>query len=189
MKDHFGHGSVSLQVVLHPRTSNDILFNYADVIFWSKSAWGGWQMEDADQRLEFKLTPRLGLNDSYNTASLTDNMSILWTMPSLSVAPSSLDFGGVEVSITSEAQSVTLSNVSGSNIDISNVTASGDFAVQSDQCTGLLAATDTCAIGVTFTPTAGGTRNGELTINSTPGGEQRISLVGSGLAPVVCFLL
>ena len=44
------------------------------------------------------------------------------------------------------------------------VTASGDFAISANTCTGTIAASKTCAISVTFTPTVTGAISGALTI-------------------------
>ncbi len=174
-------GGVTLQVVFS-ESKDDVLFNYKDVSFGGDCAFAD---NGGSATVGIQIGRNAGSMYSFNSPNLTDNMSILWTTKSLSLSPSSLDLGGVSVGDTSVPKTVTLSNESGSTITISSVAASGDFAVQSDQCTGSLAANNSCTIGVTFTPTAAGTRNGELTVNSTPGGEQRISLVGSGVVPVV----
>src|SRR3989441_921354 len=82
-----------------------------------------------------------------------------------SLSPSSVpDFGSQSVGVTSAAKAVTLSNPSGAALTITNIgftgTNPGDFG-QTNNCPlspSSLAASATCTINVTFTPTATGTR-------------------------------
>src|SRR5204863_9322519 len=68
---------------------------------------------------------------------------------------------------TSTAQAVTLSNSGSAALSITGIaitgTNSGDFG-QTNNCGSSLAAGSSCAINVTFTPTATGTRNATLTV-------------------------
>jgi hypothetical protein len=74
---------------------------------------------------------------------------------------------------------VTLSSNGTAPLHITGMSASGDFA-ETDNCGKGVAAGSTCALNVTFTPTAGGTRTGTLTINDNAGGSpQTVSLTGT----------
>jgi len=99
---------------------------------------------------------------------------------------SSLGFGNQAIGATSAAQSVTLSSTGDAILSISAISANGDFA-ETNNCGSFLAASSSCSLNVTFTPTASGTRTGTLTITSNaPGSPQTILLGGSGvLAPAV----
>ena len=83
---------------------------------------------------------------------------------------------------------MTLSSSGTAPLHITGVSVSGDFAETND-CGKGVAAGSTCALNVTFTPTASGTRTGTLTINDNAGGSpQTVSLVGTATSsggPVV----
>ena len=99
--------------------------------------------------------------------------------------PTSLDFGGQTVGITSDPQNVTLTNLGSGPLTITNIAASGDYD-QTNTCGNPLAVGESCTISVTFTPTAGGTRAGEVTITDDAcGNPYSVSLTGTGLVPVV----
>ena len=100
-----------------------------------------------------------------------------------SLSNNSRSFGSVAVGSTSAARSVTLSNSSSTALTVSSIAVSGDFA-QTNTCGGSVAARGSCTINITFTPTAGGSRTGSITItdnaNNSP---QGITLSGTGVAP------
>ena len=85
---------------------------------------------------------------------------------SLSASPSSLTFAATNVGTTSAAQSVTITNNGNAAATITSVTAGADYA-QTNTCGSSIAVGASCTVNVTFTPTAAGTRNGTLTVNST----------------------
>ena len=96
-----------------------------------------------------------------------------------------MTFPAQAVGTSSSAQSVTLSNTGSATLSITSITASGDFS-QTNTCGASLAASASCTLSVTFTPTASGSRSGSLTItdNASPA-TQTVSLTGTGTAPVV----
>ena len=99
-----------------------------------------------------------------------------------SLSTSSLSFGSTTVGSTSAAQNVTLSNTGSSTLSISSVVVSGDFA-QTNNCGTSLASGASCAIALTFKPTASGTRTGTLTVtDNASNGPQTASLSGTGAA-------
>lgn len=83
-----------------------------------------------------------------------------------SLSPSSLSFASRQLSTTSAAQNISFVNNGTAPTTVSNVSASGDFAIASNGCTSPVAATASCNIGVTFTPTVAGSRSGTLTVTS-----------------------
>lgn len=98
---------------------------------------------------------------------------------SAAVSPASLSLSSY-IGITSAPQTVTLSNSSGAGLTISTITASSSFA-QTNNCPvgGSLAAGSSCAIKVTFTPTASKTVSGTVSITDDgPGSPQAIALTG-----------
>ncbi len=104
------------------------------------------------------------------------------TAPAVSLAPASLSFGNQGVGTTSAPETVTLTNAGNAALAITSIAASGDFA-ETNNCDSNLAAGANCAIQVTFSPTATGTRSGTLTISDNAGGSpQSVALTGSGVA-------
>jgi hypothetical protein len=87
--------------------------------------------------------------------------------PAAALEPAALTFSAQPLGAPSAAQTVNVINMGSSSLTVSNVTATGDFAVQ-DGCTATVAAAGgTCALQVTFTPTATGNRTGSLSITDT----------------------
>ncbi|MCQ4079234.1 choice-of-anchor D domain-containing protein [Streptomyces sp. RB6PN25] len=100
---------------------------------------------------------------------------------SVTVAPSALDFGSVATGATSTAQTVTISNPTGSAASVSSIATTGDFA-QTNTCGNSIAANGSCRVSVTFSPTATGNRTGTLTV--TAGAvTNTVNLSGTGTAP------
>ena len=99
------------------------------------------------------------------------------TPGTLSANPASPDFGGQSMGTTSPAVAVTLANTGGSSLTVSSVSTSTDFAVSHDCAS--LAPGASCTASVTFTPTAQGSLNGTLTVQSSAG-TLLVPLAGTG---------
>lgn len=85
------------------------------------------------------------------------------------------------VGTTSGVQSVTITNNGNTELLFSSIAISGDFAVASNTCGSGIGAGLQCTIGVTFTPTALGPRQGTLTISdSAMGSPSLVALSGTG---------
>ncbi len=103
--------------------------------------------------------------------------------PRASLSTTSLDFGNQLVGTTSAPQAVTLTNSGSTLLTITTIVASGDFAQTNNCPTGSssLAAGASCAINITFTPTAAGDRTGAITItDNAPDSPQTVALAGTG---------
>jgi hypothetical protein len=100
--------------------------------------------------------------------------------PVVVLTPASLTFPSQPLTSSSAAQSVTLANTGNAALNIGSIQVTGDFA-QVNNCPSNLVPATSCAINVTFTPTAPGTRNGSLIVNDnaqdTP---QTATLTGTG---------
>jgi hypothetical protein len=83
--------------------------------------------------------------------------------PAVTLTPSSLEFGSQRVGTTSASQTTTLKNVGTADLTIGSIAAGGDFA-QTNGCPATLAPGATCAISVTFAPTAAGSRTGTVSV-------------------------
>jgi hypothetical protein len=100
--------------------------------------------------------------------------------PVVSLAPRSLTFSGQQVGTTGAEQIVTLTNTGNTVLSVSGAQVTGDFA-QTNNCSAPLGAGSSCAINITFTPTASGTRIGTLTVSdSAANSPQTDNLTGSG---------
>jgi YVTN family beta-propeller protein len=105
--------------------------------------------------------------------------------PAVSLSSSSLTFASQTLNTTSGSQSVTLTNTGNAALGITSIGVSGansgDYA-QTNNCGNSVAANNgSCAISVTFRPTATGSRLASVTItDNAPGSPQSISLNGTG---------
>jgi hypothetical protein len=106
--------------------------------------------------------------------------------PGASLSPASqLTFASQLLNTASSASNVVVTNNGTGPLTITSAPATGDFGSQAANCTAAqVAVGNSCSIMVTFTPTAGGSRTGVLTINdNAPGAPQQISLSGTGVLP------
>jgi hypothetical protein len=106
----------------------------------------------------------------------------------LVLTPATQDFGTVTIGSTSTAMTLSLASLltASTAVTVQSVSVSGDFALATNltggaSCNGLLAATASCFVEVSFTPTALGDRSGVLTV-VTSGGTVTAALSGYGLA-------
>ncbi len=118
-------------------------------------------------------------SSSPQTAALTGTGTA--SAPVATFMPATLNLGGQLVTTTSTpAQAITLKNTGNAALNIAPIAASGDFA-ETNNCGASLAATMSCAINVTFTPTATGARNGNITVTDNANGSpQTVALSGTG---------
>jgi phospholipase C len=94
--------------------------------------------------------------------------------------PTLLSFDGWAVGKSSTARTSTLTNHGSSELSISSIQATGDYS-QTNTCGSSLAPGGTCAINVTFSPTATGTRYGTVIVNDSDGSSPQIlNLTGQG---------
>ena len=111
----------------------------------------------------------------------------LWTvsanLTTAAATPDSLTFTSQVFGTASGAQTVNLTNTGSIALTPSAIAMSGDFS-ETDNCVNTpLAAGANCSIQVTFTPTATGSRTGQMTISANVyGGQMTIELSGTGAA-------
>ena len=106
------------------------------------------------------------------------------TAPAVTLSPSSLSFGSVNVSSSSAASTITLTNSGNVALSITSISIgganAGDFS-QTNTCGNSVAAGANCAISVIFTPTATGSRSATLSIaDNAAGSPQTVALTGTG---------
>jgi len=100
-----------------------------------------------------------------------------------SFSPTSLTFAGQVFGTNSSALPVTLANTGSLLLLPGAIAITGDFS-ETDNCQNTtVAAGANCTIQVTFTPTATGSRSGQMTIPANiSGGQLTVDLSGTGLA-------
>ena len=103
----------------------------------------------------------------------------------------SLAFGSVNVGTPSTAQTATLMNTGTAPLTLATLsTSSTEFAVNGGSCVvgGSVAASGSCTINISFTPSSAGARSATLTVtHNASGGTSSTSLSGTGVAlsPVI----
>lgn len=121
--------------------------------------------------------PAAGCNDT-NGFIMKISMS---SGPAAALSPAELVFPPTVLASTSEPLATTIYDLGTTALTVSDVSITGDFAIQSNDCGSVSASGGGCAIQVTFTPTALGTRTGTLTITDTSAGSPRqVALIGTG---------
>ena len=131
----------------------------------------------------------LSLTDNAPGSPQTVSLNGFGQQPALSLNPTSLMFGSLGVGGTTSPKTVQLMDTGDAPLHVSAVSISGansgDFNVTPGTCVSLtltLAAGDSCLLNVTFTPSAGGSRNATLQVLSDdPAGPGSASLSGTGL--------
>jgi FtsP/CotA-like multicopper oxidase with cupredoxin domain len=99
------------------------------------------------------------------------------------ISPAALAFGTVPVGTPSAPQTVTLSNTGTAPFAYAtSIVPAGEFAVTASTCGATVLANSTCAISVTFTPTASGPWSASLSITTTDPANPTltVSLTGAG---------
>jgi len=152
----------------NPSTGNTVTISlpsgtsdrYVQLSFTGNTGW------DAAQLSEFEVFP--GGGSSGGSA--------------LTASPSSLSFGNQNTGSTSAAKSVTVTNPGSSAVSMPSIGVTGPFG-QSNNCGASLAAGASCAVSVTFAPTAAGAASGTLSVNSSaPGSPLTVALSGTGIS-------
>jgi FtsP/CotA-like multicopper oxidase with cupredoxin domain len=101
------------------------------------------------------------------------------------LAPNPLTFPGVQTLATPSApQTLLLTNNGTASLVVSGIVATGDFT-QTNTCGASLAANASCAITVTFTPTAAGLRTGAITVTSSDPVNPTLAAVLNGTGTAV----
>ena len=123
----------------------------------------------------------LSLTSSATALPLNYALTGTGTQSELVVGSSALAFGNTLMGNSATA-SLTLLNAGSTAISNLSVTSTGDFTVSVPCPQTVLAAGSSCAVGVTFAPTALGSRSGTLTIlSSDPASPISIPLSGTGV--------
>jgi hypothetical protein len=109
--------------------------------------------------------------------------------PQASISTTALAFGNQNLSVSSAAQPVTLTNTGSAPLTVTSVSIggpnSGDFS-QTNNCPASLALNSSCLINIAFTPGATGPRTATLSISdNAPASPQTLALSGTGAIPQI----
>lgn len=123
----------------------------------------------------------LSINGNQPSGSPAVSLSGTGIAPVAALTPS-LSFGPRLIGTTSAVQLLMLSNSGDATLDISSITAAGDFS-QTNSCSNSVAPGASCTIQVNFTPSASGVRNGRVVVldDDPAGGSQTSALSGIGV--------
>ncbi len=101
---------------------------------------------------------------------------------SVSLSPSSLNFGTVSVNAMSAPKNVTVTNNNQTTaVTLNRVAVSGDYMISANTCSGSLAAKSKCTFSVTFAPTAKGVIGGVASVSyGSSGSPQVVNLSATG---------
>jgi len=124
-------------------------------------------------------------NASGSPHTITLNGTGVTAATAVTLSPTSLAFGNQTVGTVSSAQTATITNTGTATLNITSITATGDYS-QTNTCGAVLNTLNvgqSCAVSVAFAPTASGGRNGTLSINDNAAGSpQTVALSGTGVA-------
>jgi hypothetical protein len=135
----------------------------------------------------------LNFTDNASNSPQAVSLSGTGTAPSAGLSPPSLAFSDQNQGTTSAPQPVTVTNTGMADLIISMVviggTNAGDFAKSADTCTGaIIMPNDTCAVSVTFAPSAAGSRSASLDFtDNASNSPQAVSLGGTGTVPAIAL--
>jgi len=103
--------------------------------------------------------------------------------PTASLSPASLSFGNQAAWATSSAQTLTLSNTGTTELLVTSIAVTGEFA-ETNTCGSSVAAKSQCTISVTFAPNTYGSHSGTVTVTENASGSPATSsLSGTGVPP------
>jgi hypothetical protein len=96
------------------------------------------------------------------------------------LSATTLAFPSLQLNLASAPQSATLTNNGNATLNLNSIGITGDYA-ETNNCPSALGVGSVCTFQIVFTPTAGGARNGALTLtDNAPDSPQTITLTGSG---------
>jgi Subtilase family/HYDIN/CFA65/VesB-like, Ig-like domain len=152
------------------------------------------QIEEAFQQSALSLGSPLP-NNTYGYGLLDVEAAYLYAfdhfgrgnVPQIAGVPSSVDFIDIAQESTSTVFTISIVNQGTADLTISpaGVSISGDFAITSDGCSNMIIhPLESCSVNVTFSPTAAGSRSGQLIIASNDVSTPVLNVLLRGNDPV-----
>lgn len=136
-------------------------------------------------------TATVSVADSATGSPQTASLTGTGIAATVTLSPSTLSFGNVNVGTATSPQKLTLSNAGNATLTITSLTITGldpgDFS-QTNNCGSSLAPATNCTINVSFKPVAAGSRQASISVSDNAGGSpQSVSVGGTGIASGVSF--
>jgi P pilus assembly chaperone PapD len=127
---------------------------------------------------------KTSISISDNAPKNPQTLLLTGTGTTVSLSPGSLNFVAQTVDTSSSSQQITVTNEGSATIRFYEIALGGanpgDFS-KSSTCGGTLTPAASCAVNVTFTPTATGTRTASVLFSDNGGGNlQSVGLSGTG---------
>ena len=127
-------------------------------------------------------TGTLTVSDDASNSPQTATLNGLGAQP-VTLSQTAISFSSQAINTTSSSKTVTLTNNQSIPLNMSSAVVTGDFAAT--RCATPLAAHSSCALGITFTPMAVGTRTGAVTFtDDASNSPQTLTLTGTGALTV-----
>ena len=128
-------------------------------------------------------TMTIGLAAPLTSQTVTLTGTVI--VPTFTLAPSPLAFGGITRNTTSVPQAITVTNTGSVTLTFTSIRLAGNNPnqfTQNNNCGTSLAAGAFCTVNVTFAPTSRGIKNATLQVNvAAPAVSQSVALSGTGL--------
>jgi phospholipase C len=149
-------------------------YEFSSVLKYAEETYGLPPLTERDQDAN-------DMQDSFNYTQSPNPPLILTQRTCPVAATSAVNFASAPLHVASPSIAVKLTNYGSGTLTLGQFVTTGDFS-QTSKCPKKgVAAGQSCAIDVTFTPTAIGARTGTLTINdSYEGSPQVVNLSGVG---------
>jgi hypothetical protein len=123
----------------------------------------------------------LSVNDTGNDSPQSVPITGTGTGPTVGFNPYTLNFANQAVGTTSPPQSVTLTNTGTAPLNITGISSSVNYFVETNNCTSPIAIGGSCTIQVSFTPTSTGVLQGAVQVlDNALGSPQQVPLTGTG---------
>ncbi len=107
------------------------------------------------------------------------------TPGAITLTPTSLNFGSAIVGTTTATQAVTVANTGGASVTLGTPsTTPADYSITGNTCGATLNGGQTCTLTLAFTPSAAGSRPGQLTVPGSGSASSAVAtLEGTGTTP------
>lgn len=108
--------------------------------------------------------------------------------PTVSLSPTSINFGNQTINTPSAPSTVTLTNTGSLSVSITSIAlqTGTQYSVSSNTCSSTLGIGSSCTVGLTFTPTSTGAKTDSLVFtDSATGSPQSVALSGTGVVAAV----
>jgi hypothetical protein len=183
--DFYAEGKIDLAVAFSAADNFVLLRGNGDGTFQSPELdFPGWSTQGAVALAadNFGSAGGLGLAELFQpigTSLSTNSVYVILNKPVISLFPASLVFQPQQIGMTSPPEIVTVYNPSSTELIISRIDKTGDFA-ETDTCTTApVLPGGNCIITGSFTPTASGLRAGTFILTTNAGAGQQMIILSS----------